>query len=83
MNTMNIEGPISGHNVVAGMQVSGGAVNINFPASVPPCTIKPFSMIPLRPDPAFIKRPDISEWLETTVVGVGKRAALVGLGGVG
>lgn len=84
MDPVKIEGPISGHNVVAGMQVSdGGIVEIKFVGSAPPCPVKPFSMIPFPPDPAFIKRPAILQWVAERVAGVGRRAALVGLGGVG
>lgn len=80
---MNIEGSISGYNVVAGMQVSGGEVHMNFAGPAPPHRIKPFCMIPFPPDPTFIERPAISQWLNKAAVGIGQRAALVGLGGVG
>ncbi|KAK2594353.1 hypothetical protein QQS21_007954 [Conoideocrella luteorostrata] len=84
MNPVQFEGPVSGHNVFAGMHVSdGGAVNMTFAGSGPSSPIKPFSMIPFPPDPAFIKRSAISQWVEEMVAGVGRRAALVGLGGVG
>lgn len=43
----------------------------------------PFSMVPFPPDPDFVDRPDILGWLREKFTGVGARAALVGLGGVG
>ncbi|KAF1914815.1 hypothetical protein BDU57DRAFT_520013 [Ampelomyces quisqualis] len=44
---------------------------------------KPFSTIPFAPDPDFVDRPDIIDWLGNKLARSGGRAALVGLGGVG
>ena len=84
MNTGTFQGPISGHNVVANTHVAdGGTFNVNYHGSAPPAPIKPFSMITFDPDPAFVKRPAISQGVKELTAGTGRRAALVGLGGVG
>ena len=83
---MVIENPVTGRNVVAGVSTElGGITNFNFGVSpqLPGAVHKPFSTIPFPPDPKFVKRPAITQWLQSTLVGPGCRAALVGLGGVG
>ena len=44
---------------------------------------EPFSTIPFAPDPEFVKRVEILEWVRNKCARPGARAALVGLGGVG
>ncbi|KAL2269224.1 hypothetical protein VTJ83DRAFT_4070 [Remersonia thermophila] len=44
---------------------------------------KPEWLVPFPPDPDFVERPDISEWLHEKSKVPGARAALVGLGGIG
>jgi hypothetical protein len=39
--------------------------------------------VPFAPDPDFVDRPEIVAWVRDKCVGLGARAALVGLGGVG
>jgi tetratricopeptide (TPR) repeat protein len=41
------------------------------------------SMLPFPPDPEFISRPQISDWIKEKAKIPGGRAALVGLGGIG
>ncbi|KAI1846943.1 hypothetical protein JX265_014012 [Neoarthrinium moseri] len=51
--------------------------------SRPPQRREPFSTVPFLPDPDFIERTDVATWLRNTLIPLGSRAALVGLGGVG
>jgi len=44
---------------------------------------EPFSTVPFAPDPDFVDRPEIVAWVRDKCAGLGARAALVGLGGVG
>ncbi|KAL1844194.1 hypothetical protein VTJ49DRAFT_3850 [Mycothermus thermophilus] len=44
---------------------------------------KPEWLVPFPPDPDFVDRPDISEWLKEKSQVPGARAALIGLGGIG
>lgn len=86
MDTMTFEGALTGHQIVAGVHASSGSAN-NFHFAAPPSPIvpptKPFSTIPFPPDLYFIERPVISKWVENTLAGTNRCAALSGLGGVG
>ncbi|KXJ84799.1 P-loop containing nucleoside triphosphate hydrolase protein, partial [Microdochium bolleyi] len=77
-------GRIEGRTVLAGTHVSGGILNVTVhePESTPR-RAEPFSTIPFLPDPDFVKRHDVTAWLDTTLAQPGSRAALVGLGGIG
>ena len=86
LNPMVIENPVTGRNVVAGVSTElGGTTNFNFGVTpqLAEAVHRPFSIVPFHPDPHFVNRPAISQWLQSTLVGPGCRAALVGLGGVG
>jgi hypothetical protein len=45
--------------------------------------VEPFNTIPFAPDPHFVERPGIADWVHKKCTGPGARAALVGLGGIG
>lgn len=88
-NGVEFNGPIDGRNVVAGPVTHAGATsNFNFYSSgaaergsspVP----KPHSTVPFPPDPHFVDRPDIIEWMQQKDTEPAARMALVGLGGIG
>jgi hypothetical protein len=82
---------VTGHNTIAAPQASdGGTINFNFngptvdPAPLQPsASRKPFSTVPFPPDPSFVDRPDILNWVSERLASPGARVALVGLGGIG
>ncbi|KAF2190151.1 TPR-like protein [Zopfia rhizophila CBS 207.26] len=86
--TSEFHGSIDGHIVIAAPH-SGPGGTMNFNIAYPPRQDspsrkrKPFSTIPFAPDPDFVDRPEILSWIRDKCAGLGARAALVGLGGVG
>lgn len=82
MQETTFEGPLSGYQVVAGVHAStGGTNNFHFASAAPPP--EPLSTVPFLPDPNFVERPEISEWVEAILTGPKPCAALVGFGGFG
>lgn len=78
---------LEGHTVIAAPQAShGGSINIHnhgaAPHAAPPAP-GPFSTVPFLSDPDFVERPDITAWLHGRLGRLPRRAALVGLGGIG
>ncbi|KAI8666162.1 hypothetical protein NCS57_00840200 [Fusarium keratoplasticum] len=49
----------------------------------PPKPCKPFSTVPFPPDPYFVDRPDILNWMDEKCTRPATCIALVGLGGIG
>ena len=83
---------MDGHNVFAGTTThSGGTSSFNFYGSNPAAPVqrsqsptpKPCSTVPFPPDPDFIDRPEILEWMLSKSAWPAARIALVGLGGIG
>ncbi|KAH6983308.1 P-loop containing nucleoside triphosphate hydrolase protein [Ilyonectria sp. MPI-CAGE-AT-0026] len=84
MSHTSFQGPVSGQYVFAGAHASDGAtINYNLGAHAPSRSIRPFSTVPFPPDPKFVERTDVLDWLRNQAAQPGSRAALVGLGGIG
>ncbi|KAH8659344.1 hypothetical protein BGZ60DRAFT_456926 [Tricladium varicosporioides] len=85
MDTPSTFESIQGETVFAGTHVSGGYLNVTINGSRQnlPQQPEPFSTVPFLPDPDFVERPDITTWLQDELNLPGRRAALIGLGGVG
>ncbi|KAK1573934.1 P-loop containing nucleoside triphosphate hydrolase protein [Colletotrichum navitas] len=75
---------ISARNAIAAPYAApGGTNNFYFANDGPDPSRKPFSNVPFPPDPDFVERPRITEWLRDKCGRPAGRAALVGLGGIG
>ncbi|KAF2844063.1 hypothetical protein T440DRAFT_60135 [Plenodomus tracheiphilus IPT5] len=86
--TSEFHGPIAGRYVIPGTHTAAGGTT-NFHIGYPPThentarPREPFTTVPFAPDPDLVDRPEIAAWVRDKCAGLGARAALVGLGGVG
>lgn len=84
-SSTQFHGNVAGHNIVTGVHTSGGTSNFYLNGQPPSSSAapKPLSTVPFPPDPKFIQRPEISNWISEKLASPGSRAALVGIGGMG